>query len=60
MKKTEEDITMRNYDSDYKEYCVMCNGITNIDVYEHVERREHYIDGAGQLCEECYKKINKN
>ena len=59
MNKSNEETPLSDGHIRYKEYCVMCSCATNVDIFEHVEHREHYIDGAGQLCEECFKKINE-
>lgn len=40
-----------------KDKCVMCGKETKYDVDEHVDNRLYYIEGAGQLCEECYKSV---
>ncbi len=39
--------------------CVSCNKDTGIPKNAHVDSREHYIEGAGQLCKECFKEIYK-
>lgn len=35
------------------ESCVLCGGKTNINVYEPIEQRAHYVSGVGQLCSDC-------
>lgn len=40
-----------------KDKCVVCGKETEYDKDKHIDLREHYIEGAGQLCEECYKNI---
>lgn len=42
--------------TDY-EKCVCCGKRTNIPKYTHVSKRSYYIEGIGQLCNECYKNI---
>ena len=37
-----------------KDKCVMCGEKTPYDNYTHVDLREHYVEGAGQLCSECW------
>ena len=39
------------------EICVSCGVDTKIPVYLHIDSRHHYIEGAGQLCKECFTKI---
>ena len=39
------------------EICIMCGKETNININMNVDMRgPSYIDGAGQLCGECYLK----
>lgn len=38
------------------ETCVLCNTETNVPVHQHIDFRNFYIEGAGQLCEYCYYK----
>jgi len=37
-----------------KDKCIICNKETKYDVSKHIEERYGYIEGAGQLCTECY------
>jgi len=37
--------------------CVSCGDTTPYSVNEHIDYRNYYIEGAGQLCKECYEKI---
>jgi hypothetical protein len=39
------------------EKCVYCGVDTNIPIHENIDLRAHYVEGAGQLCKECYDKI---
>lgn len=41
------------------EVCVICHKETNVPVGLHIAHRQHYIEGAGQLCDKCYAEINK-
>jgi hypothetical protein len=41
------------------EKCVNCGVDTNILVSEHIDLRKNYVEGAGQLCEECWNNIYK-
>ena len=40
-----------------KDKCVSCGVDTIYDKEEHIDFRIGYIEGAGQLCLECYDKI---
>lgn len=37
--------------------CVMCHKETTEPKNKHVDLRINYVDGAGQLCDECYEKV---
>jgi hypothetical protein len=39
-----------------KETCIICGKETTVDVSTHIDFRIGYIEGAGQLCTECYLK----
>jgi hypothetical protein len=39
-----------------KEICILCGKETTVDVTTHIDFRVGYIEGAGQLCTECYTK----
>lgn len=43
-------------DSD-AEYCVFCKKETRYKRCDPIERRKCYVEGAGQLCDECYIEI---
>ncbi len=34
--------------------CVICNCETQYDEFDHVDSRYFYVEGAGQLCPECW------
>lgn len=40
-----------------KDKCVSCGVEADYDRDEHVDRRNYYIEGAGQLCQKCWTKI---
>ena len=40
-----------------KDKCVSCGVETLYDKTDHVDFRLGYIEGAGQLCLDCYEKI---
>ena len=35
---------------------VMCGQLTEYKQTDHVNIRNHYVEGAGQLCDGCYNK----
>ncbi len=39
------------------EVCVVCKKKTDVRIDEPITRRYTYIEGAGQLCPSCYKKL---
>ena len=39
------------------EKCVSCGNETNVRVDTHVDARLYYVEGAGQLCPDCYGRI---
>lgn len=39
-----------------KEKCILCDKETEWDIELNTEFRYNYVDGAGQLCGECYDK----
>ena len=41
------------------EKCILCGKKTNVPKNLHIDFRDFYVEGAGQLCYECGKKINK-
>ena len=42
---------------DEKDKCVYCGCETEYSVNEHIDYRMFYVEGAGQLCKECWDKI---
>ena len=40
------------------EICILCGKETHEEITTHVDFRTGYVDGAGQLCIECYRKGN--
>jgi hypothetical protein len=36
------------------EKCVLCEEQTDVPKNLPIELREHYVEGAGQLCPKCY------
>jgi len=45
---------MKEYDN-----CVNCGKETEYKRSVPVDFRDHYVEGAGQLCPECFNKIYK-
>jgi len=39
-----------------KDLCVICGKETPYDRETHIDKRLHYVEGAGQCCDECYNK----
>lgn len=39
------------------EKCIICNKQLKIKRTQSIDKRKYYIQGAGQLCEDCYKKL---
>ena len=39
-----------------KEKCVLCGKNLEIDKASGIDGRSFYVDGGGQLCEECFNK----
>ena len=45
---------------DIYEDCIMCGKKTTTLKTTHVDFRYGYVDGAGQMCRECYLGENRN
>ena len=41
------------------ERCVLCHKTTDVPVDLPIQQRVFYIEGGGQLCEDCYCEIYK-
>jgi recombinational DNA repair protein (RecF pathway) len=41
------------------EVCVGCGEVTNVPKNLIVQKREFYIEGAGQLCEKCGRRLKQ-
>jgi|8_EtaG_2_1085327.scaffolds.fasta_scaffold04527_5 hypothetical protein len=37
-----------------KEKCVICGDETRYDDFDHIDHRNFYVEGAGQLCPTCH------
>ncbi|PHS31942.1 MAG: hypothetical protein COA82_09775 [Alkaliphilus sp.] len=44
-------------EKDLYETCVICKSMTNIRKNQHIEERYGYVQAIGQVCYDCYKKI---
>jgi len=42
-----------------KECCVVCDKETEYTKDTHIDQRKYYVEGAGQLCKECYAFCKK-
>ena len=42
------------------EHCIVCNAPTQYKRSDHVDYRSYYIEGAGQLCPNCFAKEEQN
>lgn len=40
-----------------KDKCIMCKKETEYTKNTHIDFRQYYIEGAGQLCKKCYNMI---
>ena len=47
---------IKEVSGDQIEKCVMCEKETPYKVNTHIDLREHYVEGGGQLCKECWDK----
>jgi len=39
-----------------KDKCVACGKETVYNKNTHIDCREHYVEGAGQLCPDCWRR----
>ena len=46
-----------NYSKLYNDKCVSCDEVTQYSKFDHIDYRIGYIEGAGQLCLNCYDEI---
>lgn len=42
------------------EICIYCGVETNVPKDLHIDFREYYVEGAGQLCRKCFNETYKN
>lgn len=50
------NVTLVGTNNDLYEDCILCNEKTTTLKTAHVDFRTGYIEGAGQLCRDCYMK----
>jgi hypothetical protein len=51
-----EAVQLELFPNDIYEQCILCGKETTTLKTTHVDFRTGYIEGAGQLCRECYMK----
>ena len=56
MKDKKTNIGTDKIDSEY-EKCVICHKLTEYKVNQDISERRYFIEGCGQLCEDCYLDI---
>lgn len=54
------NINDRKNHSDPYEHCVCCHRKVKVLKNEEIEYRQFYIEGAGQLCYDCFQKLYVN
>lgn len=47
----------QNRDDNDREICVACGNETEYMFSTPINKRQHYVEGAGQLCPQCYYDI---
>ena len=52
----------KEFEEEYSsvENCVVCNSPTEYRFNDHIDHRNYYVEGAGQLCKECYDRTYSN
>ena len=51
-------IIMNEKNNNQFEHCVLCRKVVSIDKNTHIDLRDNYIEGIGQLCPDCFYKIS--
>lgn len=59
LKKTMEQLNNK-INEQFTETCVSCGLDTKVNVKLPIYLRDFYIEGAGQLCEKCWRTIYEN
>lgn len=57
---TQLEIPFPKDESDIYETCIMCGRETTTLKTTHIDFRYGYVEGAGQMCRECYLGENRN
>ncbi len=50
----------KNKSDEEYEFCVICKGKTKIKKSQATDQRYGYVEGAGQVCLECYKDLKND
>lgn len=45
-------------DGVYYDLCVVCRDVTSVRTDYSVEQRKYYVEGCGQLCDDCWHKTS--
>lgn len=53
----DRQINLEEKNNEQREQCVMCKSETEYFCNQPITERQYYIEGAGQLCRQCYYKI---
>lgn len=48
---------MEKIEAEEKDRCVLCTKETLYKISTHIDLRDFYVEGAGQLCRECWNQI---
>lgn len=40
-----------------KDKCVVCSKVTIYNKFDHIDNRNFYVEGCGQLCPECFNRV---
>lgn len=54
----EQLIELKDFYFNSYEKCVVCKKQTNVPIDLHIDLRKNYVEGVGQLCDDCAKKIH--
>lgn len=52
----ENKVEVKETNKKYED-CVSCGKETTDKKSTHVDLRQYYVDGAGQLCADCYDRV---
>ena len=51
---------MNEQNNNQFEHCVLCRKVVSIDKSTHIDLRDNYIEGIGQICRDCYYKVEED